>query len=247
MNYNSIMQNKTKHIYFIRHGETDANKNKITQGRELDLPLNDAGIKQAEITGKYLKKYINVDDKDAIIFTSPQIRAKWTAYIINKELGLEMEQYDELAEIGKGKLSGLNYEDELFQKVTAVEMAFDEKYRDPIERGLMGSRGFHEYMEEELKNENIGLETFESITNNSLKMIEMIKKSSHKKVIVVSHSGLLTVIIHHILNLINADISIKIDGNKKNGKNCWISRFNYDMMEDKFQIITAPNTEHLTL
>ena len=36
-------------VYFIRHGETDFNKRCLIQGMS-DIPLNDKGIHQAELT-----------------------------------------------------------------------------------------------------------------------------------------------------------------------------------------------------
>ena len=42
-------------VYFLRHGETDANINGIIQGQS-DVPLNENGIIQAEIAGKRMLK-----------------------------------------------------------------------------------------------------------------------------------------------------------------------------------------------
>jgi broad specificity phosphatase PhoE len=38
-------------IYLLRHGETDLNKNQLTQG-VTDAPLNEAGLQQAEEAGE---------------------------------------------------------------------------------------------------------------------------------------------------------------------------------------------------
>ena len=37
-----------KKIYLIRHGETDINVNKLLQGSNVDVSLNETGQKQAE-------------------------------------------------------------------------------------------------------------------------------------------------------------------------------------------------------
>jgi broad specificity phosphatase PhoE len=42
-------------IYLIRHGETDANRNKIIQGH-LDTPLNNTGLKQAISVASALRR-----------------------------------------------------------------------------------------------------------------------------------------------------------------------------------------------
>ena len=65
-------------ILFVRHGQTDCNINGIIQGH-LDAPLNQTGIEQAEKTAEELKN-TSID----IIYSSPLIRAKKTAEIINK-------------------------------------------------------------------------------------------------------------------------------------------------------------------
>ena len=41
-------------IYIVRHGETDANLNKIIQGH-LDVPLNDTGRSQARLLSQALR------------------------------------------------------------------------------------------------------------------------------------------------------------------------------------------------
>jgi broad specificity phosphatase PhoE len=63
-------------IYLIRHGETDWNLQGRFQGRE-DIPLNENGIKQAELCGNVLK-----GEHFKAIISSPLIRAKKTAEII---------------------------------------------------------------------------------------------------------------------------------------------------------------------
>ena len=45
-------------IYVIRHGETDANLQGMINDKNVIIPINKNGQKQALKTGKYLKKYI---------------------------------------------------------------------------------------------------------------------------------------------------------------------------------------------
>jgi len=65
-------------IYIIRHGETIANKDQIFQGWS-DWPLNENGIKLAELTAEHFK-----DVKFDICFSSSLKRAKQTAEIMVK-------------------------------------------------------------------------------------------------------------------------------------------------------------------
>ena len=68
-------------IYVIRHGETDANKQGILQGRT-NTPVNESGIKLAKLTGKAMKGIVF-----DVCFSSPLERAMQTAKIVLKESG----------------------------------------------------------------------------------------------------------------------------------------------------------------
>jgi len=41
-------------VYFVRHGETDANRAGIIQG-QMNTPLNDRGVQQAKLVGEALR------------------------------------------------------------------------------------------------------------------------------------------------------------------------------------------------
>lgn len=68
-----VMENKKTFVYFVRHGETDYNAVNRIQG-QTDIPLNEAGLLQAECAGKRLKsKHFDV------IYSSDLNRAMVTA------------------------------------------------------------------------------------------------------------------------------------------------------------------------
>jgi len=69
-------------IYLVRHGETDANRNYVVQGR-MDNPLNAFGKSQAFETGKYFAKH---NMKFDLVISSPLKRAFETARIINQAM-----------------------------------------------------------------------------------------------------------------------------------------------------------------
>ncbi len=65
-------------IYLMRHGETDYNKKKLIQGR-LDIPLNEYGIRLAELTRDgFRREGLHFD----LAYCSPLIRARQTADIL---------------------------------------------------------------------------------------------------------------------------------------------------------------------
>lgn len=92
-------------ICLIRHGETDWNAKDKIQGTT-DIPLNDNGLRQARECSDHLK----ADDWDVII-TSPLIRAKQTAKIINQKLQLPLYEMEEFQERHFGDAEGLSIED----------------------------------------------------------------------------------------------------------------------------------------
>ena len=87
-------------IYFIRHGETNYNKEHRYQGH-LDIPLNEIGISQAEKARDELAGLV-FDE----IYSSPLSRAKKTAEIINEKQGAEIFFDDRLKEIYGGTSQG---------------------------------------------------------------------------------------------------------------------------------------------
>jgi broad specificity phosphatase PhoE len=90
-------------IYFVRHGQSEANVAGIVAGDE-DPKLTEAGINQARKTGQEL-----VGKGISQIFCSPLTRAQQTAETIALEIGLGAESIqtlDGLTERGLGEKEG---------------------------------------------------------------------------------------------------------------------------------------------
>ena len=87
-------------IYFVRHGETDYNKEGRPQGW-LDIPLNKTGEMQAEQARKNLSG-VKIDR----IYCSPLKRALKTAEIINEKYNLKIQTDDRIKEIFGGSMQG---------------------------------------------------------------------------------------------------------------------------------------------
>ena len=79
-------------LYFVRHGQTNHNLNKLLAGR-CDISLNENGLKQAHELA-FKSKNIHFD----LIFCSPLLRAKQTCEIINKEHDATVIIKEELVE-----------------------------------------------------------------------------------------------------------------------------------------------------
>jgi len=68
-------------LYFVRHGESEANTRRVISNRESPFGLTDLGKKQANILADSLK-----DIPVTAIYSSPVLRAKETADILSQSL-----------------------------------------------------------------------------------------------------------------------------------------------------------------
>ena len=95
-------------IYFVRHGETDANKKGYAQGWT-DAPLNKNGEILAGITGQGMKG-VRFD----CCISSPLIRARETAKIILRESdnSVPVSFDDRIKEMNFGRFEGTSIRDE---------------------------------------------------------------------------------------------------------------------------------------
>ena len=226
-----------KEIYFIRHGQTNENSLGIWQGSEIDSDLNELGRQQAKKSGKYLKKYRIKDKNFDCIISSPMKRAIETAEIIGKELKItkKIEIFDELIELGRGKMSGLSKDDKYRQKIEKEIEKKQKKIGDPIE--YIYEFDIDKYLNGKF---NIGIESESNISKRSKKIIDFIESKKCKKILVVSHAGIIMNTIKSIFNLNYTPI-----GNLSNGKNCWISYIQND--GGIYRLVSPPDSTHLGL
>lgn len=159
-------------LLFIRHGETEFNKLGKTMGQICDESLNQEGVEQAEQVSQGLPQDID------IIFFSPLKRAKETAEIINRYLNKPFESRDELKERNYGSLSGKTWENiaviSKIENIYELDKTFRYDYRP------------------------FGGESVEEVKSRLLRFIEELKsKYDGKKVLIVTHGGLIR-IMHNI-------------------------------------------------
>jgi probable phosphoglycerate mutase len=108
-------------LYLFRHGETDFNREQRFQGH-LDVPLNDEGRRQASTLVRPLGR-IGID----CILSSDLSRARETAEIVARGLGIPVFETSGLREAHLGNAQGLTVEE--------IESKFGrelvEKWRSP--------------------------------------------------------------------------------------------------------------------
>ena len=95
-------------FFFIRHGESQGNKERIIQGHS-DYPLTSVGMEHARAAGEWFTQ----EPPDSL-FSSPLGRAKSTAQILCQELGIPIKSlvyWDDLKELDTGIFSGKSVAD----------------------------------------------------------------------------------------------------------------------------------------
>ncbi|MEB3102056.1 histidine phosphatase family protein [Ferviditalea candida] len=92
-------------LYFMRHGETEWNRQNRIQGRK-DVCLNEKGMKQVHDASKWLIQNSIVIHR---IVSSPLQRAAQSALLIAEKRGLPIEFNACFAERGFGELEGLTF------------------------------------------------------------------------------------------------------------------------------------------
>ena len=103
-------------LYYVRHGETDFNRQGRLQGRR-DTPLNARGRQQAAECGVLLRDLFARDHRKAQDFkyvSSPLRRASETMEILRATLGLQVHDYEidaRLIEIAYGEWEGLTLQE----------------------------------------------------------------------------------------------------------------------------------------
>ncbi len=107
-----------KQLYFIRHGETDNNKNHLLQGRKINASINSKGKEQAEAISVALKE---IPIQKAI--TSSLIRTIETAQPLINSKNLKFEGYEELDEMSFGEWEGKPFS-EVIDQIRIVQEAW---------------------------------------------------------------------------------------------------------------------------
>ncbi|MCX6755485.1 MAG: phosphoglycerate mutase family protein [Candidatus Nomurabacteria bacterium] len=96
-------------IYFVRHGESEANVRNVFAGQKDDSLLTEKGKEQALATAKEIKKENLTFDR---IISSPLQRSLETARIIAKEIGFDFSNIiidNRINEYDMGSITGKPY------------------------------------------------------------------------------------------------------------------------------------------
>lgn len=164
-----------KQLYFIRHGETDNNKNQLLQGRKINASINDKGKEQAKAVAHALK-----DIPVQKVITSSLTRTIETAEPLTNLKKLEAEKYEELDEMSFGEWEG-----KPFSEVMDQIMAVQEKW-------ISGDTGT------KIPGGESPVEVFERAGR---KVLEILDSSEEEHIAFMLHGRLIRVLLAEFLGL----------------------------------------------
>lgn len=163
-----------KRLYLLRHGETEWNIKRITQG-STDIKLTSRGLNQAQSAANRL-----VNEEIDYIYASNLSRAYETARIIGETLGINVETDKGIREMNFGGWQGLSVE--------------DLKSRYPKEHIVWRSEP-HKWSLE-------GAETLLQVQERTLETVNSLrKKHPNKNVLLVSHGAAIKALLLGILDI----------------------------------------------
>ncbi len=155
------MDDQVKHIYFVRHGESESNASGVRQGEASDL--SEKGKEQANFVAERFTR-IPIE----LVISSPFPRAQQTAEAISKRRGIPCETSEFPKERIYPKIAiGKPIDDpEVIQAVAAMEKAWIEQ------RGSYG-----------------GSESFDDVLNRARKLTKLLLSKSEQHIVVVTHGA----------------------------------------------------------
>lgn len=182
------MAEKIRRLFLCRHGETEANVQKIYCGGSRESPLTNNGKLQASLLGKALRKYYKFQGR--IIIASPKERAKETAKLIAENLDPKPSilTLEGLREMEMGQWCG--------KKEEEITELFPKEYKKWSENILKSTFRFPDG------------ESLEETRKRMLNSFELVKKlwlgnkeESNNDIIIVAHGGTNMIILISILNI----------------------------------------------
>lgn len=162
-----------KHLYFVRHGQTEWNAISRMQG-QWNSDLNDLGKEQAHTNGKLLAT-LNVE----AIFASPLDRTRQTAGIINQYLNKDIVFDERIMEWDCGDWSGHLYKE--------VQHKWPEHWA-ALEADRFNYRGPN-------------CENYPDMINRSKPFLDEIQSRPEENIAVVSHGMIGKAMVAQLLNL----------------------------------------------
>lgn len=183
-------------LYLVRHGETHWNALKKFQGHS-DIPLSSVGQRQAQELAHHIKKK---DIKFDGVYCSDLIRAVKTAKILLGHTGYTLKKAKRLREINFGVWEGYTIE----QIQSQYRELLGQWYQDPFTVTIPHGENLSDVAQ-----------------RAGTQIIEIVKKHVEQDVLLVTHGGVIRVIVCKILGInMNQFWRLRID-------NCSLTVLNF--------------------
>lgn len=170
-----------KRIFFVRHGESQANVMRIFTRSPEGYPLTERGVEQAKRTGVLFLPLWNT-----AFFSSNIVRAVQTAEIIAEPHGKPVVQLEDFAELDTGCLEGRKNSEET-----------DGYYQHVLQQWIEGNQSIAFR----------GGEDHKAVVTRAKRGIEeVLKESDEHTAVVISHGGIMTMAIPFLCDNINVDL-----------------------------------------
>jgi broad specificity phosphatase PhoE len=197
-------------VHLVRHGQSQFNAMGRVQGHT-NSPLTPQGHAQARATGEALR-----GRGISAIYTSDLLRARQTADEIGRVLGIDPQPVEGLREVSLGEWEGKEIEEIRSTDPHTLELW----YASPMEARIPGAEPLDAFRKRVIS-------TFGGL----------LKAHPHGEIVVVSHGGVLSVIIADILQMsLNSLWRFRLD-------NASISRLLFGLMVPKVTLLNS--TAHL--
>lgn len=208
-------------IYFVRHGESEANATKIfTHEPEANYNLTEKGIEQAKYTSEFFKN-IKIDS----VYSSQLLRAYRTATFIVKPKNLSILKNEKFNELNLGLLEGKPIEDKYLESYNTV---INNWKKGNIEMPFEGG-------------ENL-ITLADRMRNGIMDIIDL---SVEKTILVVAHGGIISGALPVICDNVNHLDFYSEHGNHVDNCSITICEINKTAKKIQIDLIDWNNTSHL--
>lgn len=158
-------------LYFIRHGQTDWNREKRVMGR-LDVPVNKTGGEEVRRTAEFLS-----DEGIEIIYSGTLKRTRQTADILSDVLGVNIREDPRLDESSFENWVGKTYKD------------------------LKDDPDFKSYTEKPTRSDFSEAEDIEGVRKRAVDFIDDLSLKEEEKAAIISHSDIIKPVITTFLEM----------------------------------------------
>ncbi len=206
-----------KHIYFVRHGESEANASRTYRGK--DTPLTEAGRAQAAIVAERVAK-LGIE----ALVTSDFIRAKDTAAIIGEKAGVTPEEHP------------------IFGEWIEPEHLLGKSYDHPDAKAIR--EAIHESDDPEFRHSTE--ESFAEMKRRAVQCYAFLEQHSAKHICVIAHLGFLRVLIGvALLDVSFGKAQYSQMFRHLEGANTGVTYVRFDDEKKRWKLVTWNDLSHL--